>query len=275
MNKPISFGYICPIEFLDKFVPEESRFHLILAHLLRHPKYVEFYNKKADRGDMIILDNSAFEFGKPIETDELLELIDTSGIRPTHVVAPDYPCQHWRKTYESAVSFIEELDKRNRLDDFKVMAVPQSEVGMYSDWCHCYCALNELQFVDVIGMSILGIPNAFQSITGTTDIATNRIYASLFLKNQGFVTDKWHHYLGLGNGPRELVFQREIGIINSCDSSSPIWHGMHGISYDDSATGLKNGKIQLPVDFETTKNITTGFIECVRHNIDFIQSCIK
>lgn len=275
MTTQIKFGYICPIPFLNDFVPESADFHLILAHLLTDPNYVEFYNKKADRGDMIILDNSAFEFGRPIETEELLKLIDESGIRPTHVVAPDYPGQPWRKTYESACNFIETLDKLGRLSEFKIMAVPQSEMGEFAEWIQCYHSLTELQYADVVGMSILGIPNAFCSLTGTSDIATNRIFATMFLKERGMIASKWHHYLGLGNGPRELFFQRELGVANSCDSSSPIWHGINNISYDSSATGLIDGKIKLPVDFHGTQNISQLQHDRVKHNINFIENCCK
>jgi hypothetical protein len=62
----------------------------------------------------------------------------------------------------------------------------------------------------------------------------------------------WHHYLGLGQ-PRELILQRELGVIDSNDSSSPIWHGIVGVEYDNSWGGLVNGKSPIPVNFHFNK----------------------
>lgn len=281
MNKKFQFGFIAPISALS-FIPKEARFHLILAHLLEHKAYVDFYNEKASRGDIIVLDNSAFEFGRPIEAEEILHLIDKSGIQPTYVVAPDYPKQEWSKTLKSAEKFITQINGR-----FKIMAVPQSVRCDYVGWLSCYSELRKIKEIEMIGMSILGIPNAFCGLTGTDDIITNRVYASLHLINNGYynkddVNNQWHHYLGMGNGPRELLLQSAIGIMDSCDSSSPIWHGIQGIQYDESATGLIKGKTKIPVDFELElpdpfSTIVSDIVKfnsmanCIEYNCKYIQ----
>ena len=52
------------------------------------------------------------------------------------------------------------------------------------------------------------------------------------------------------DGPREIDLLREFHpYIFSWDSSSAIWHGVNHIHYDDSPTGLINGKFEKEVDF--------------------------
>lgn len=275
--KKIKFGYIAPVEYLD-LIPEDANFHLILAHLLKDKKYAQFYKEKADRGDVIICDNGAFEFKKSLDPEPLMELIADSGVNPTYVVAPDYPFEPWSVTYDSCISFIEMAAK----EDYEIMAVPQSETGNWKGWLECYKRLADLPHVKVMGMSILGIPNAFCSLTGTDDIATNRIFATAYMCREGLISqrkDLSHHYLGLGDGPRELITQRALGVMDTNDSSSPFWHGINGIEFDDSATGLKSGKINLEVDFHLERTVKShsvdnkklSEIKLIQSNIDWMQ----
>jgi hypothetical protein len=151
------------------------------------------------------------------------------------------------------------------------MAVPQSEKGNYKGWLECYKRLSRLEHVDVIGMSILGIPNAFCELTGTDDIATNRIFATAYMLENGLVSnDVSHHYLGLGDGPREIMVQRALGVMDTNDSSSPFWHGIQGISLDDSATGLANGKSDIEVDFHIEKQQNRFSVDNKKKDVDFI-----
>lgn len=249
-SQKIMFGYIAPIEYLYK-VPKDENFHLILAHLLKHKKYVNFYNKRKDMGDYILLDNSAFEFKRPIEVNEMLRLIDISGINVNCLVAPDYPFQSGMKTVESAQNFVKEL--RNRGLNYDVMAVPQSEKGDWKGWLDCYNALTRIDGITHIGMSCLGTVNAFCTITDTTDVMVNRILASLVLLQKNKYRSKiWHHYLGAGN-IKELIIQREIGIIDSVDTSSPIWSGINKLTYNKKFNGFDKNENKIPVDFEIQK----------------------
>jgi len=244
--KQIKFGYISPINYLH-LIPEHQTFHLVLSYYLRDPTYLAFYKKKQERGDIIICDNMAFELKKSIPAEELIGIVEDSGLSPTYLVAPDAPFQRWEVTLESTLDFIE----RVRDTEYKVMAVPQSVKGDWKGWLQCYSNMAENDDIAVIGMSILGIPNAFCSLTGTSDIAYNRIFATSFLIENGLaIPEKWHHYLGLGGGPREILIQRQLGLMDSNDSSSPFWHGYLGIEFDDSLWGLKDGKSRIEVDFK-------------------------
>tara|TARA_R110001592_G_scaffold123185_1_gene330781 strand:+ start:1999 stop:2844 length:846 start_codon:yes stop_codon:yes gene_type:complete len=264
MLKKTKFGYIAPVEYLH-LIPENATFHLILAHLLKDEKYAAFYKKKADRGDVIICDNGAFEFKRSLDPEPLMKLVKDSGVKCTYVVAPDYPFEPWSVTYDSTVNFIEMAKD----EDYKIMAVPQSEKGNYKGWLECYKRLSRLDAVEVIGMSILGIPNAFCELTGTEDIATNRIFATAYMKENGLVDSSVsHHYLGLGDGPREILAQRAMGVMDTNDSSSPFWHGIQGVLLDDSATGLANGKSGIEVDFHIEKAKNKFSIDNKKKNVD-------
>lgn len=268
----LPFGWIAPTSMLS-FIPEEASFHLILAHLLVDPGYVAFYKQKIERGDTVVLDNSAFEFGRALSAEEIFKLIDDSGIEPTYVVAPDYPGQSWDKTWISTVEFLDKCEALNK--PYKIMAVPQSVKGDFLGWLECYDRMMDEPKIEMIGMSILGIPNAFCSLTGTDDIAFNRIFAAQYIvaNTKHMPGTKWHHFLGLGAGPRELIIQQQIGLIDSNDSSSPIWHGHLGIQYDDSQSGLVAGKSRHSVDFDATP--TAEFLPMISSNIEYMKQILS
>ncbi len=266
--KKIKYGYISPIKY-QHLIPESADFHLILAHLLDDKEYVDFYKEKIKRGDTVILDNSAFEFKRALSAEEIFGFIERSGIEPTYVVAPDYPYEDWKVTWDSTLAFIEEVKGK----PYKVMAVPQSREGDWTGWLRGYQLMANNPDIAVIGMSIIGIPNAFCKLTGTDDIAFNRIYATNYLLDTGLAaTDKWHHYLGLGGGPREIVIQRQLGLMDSNDSSSPFWHGYLGIDLDDSIWGLKDGKSPIEVDFHAPYEMSR--LGTIQSNIDYMETKI-
>jgi hypothetical protein len=270
MIKKTRFGYIAPTEYLH-LIPESATFHLILAHLLKDKRYADYYKAKIERGDTVICDNGAFEFKKSLDAEPLMKMIKDSGVEPTYVVAPDYPFEHWKVTYESTKEFIELAAG----EKYGIMAVPQSKTGDYKGWIKGYTLLCNLPSVKVIGMSILGIPNAFCELTGTNDIATNRIFATAYLKDNGLVNeDVSHHYLGLGDGPRELITQRALGVMDTNDSSSPFWHGIQGISLDDTATGLVDGKTPIEVDFDLVNTNDEEVDRLILSNVEWMEKII-
>lgn len=266
--KKVKYGYIAPIAY-QHLIPESADFHLILAHLLDDKDYVDFYKKKIERGDTVILDNSAFEFKRALSADEIFGFIERSGIEPTYVVAPDYPFQNWEVTWESTLRFIEQVKDKN----YKVMAVPQSEKGDWYGWTEGYRKMASHPDIAAIGMSILGIPHAFCTLTGTDDIAYNRIFATNYLLERGVVNKhKWHHYLGLGGGPREILIQRQLGVMDSNDSSSPFWHGYLGVEFDDSLWGLKYGKSPKEVNFNAP--LSPDSEKHITNNVAYMENVI-
>lgn len=271
MNSEFTHCFIAPTEYL-KLIPKKSNVHLLLAHLLEDRKYCEFYAKRKQQGDYIIVDNGAFEFKRPLDADEMFRLIGGAGFTPDVIVAPDYPFEHWGKTVTETTDFAK------RYHDYfpaevKLMAVPQSKKGDWKGWIKCYEQLCDVPNVNWIGMSILGIPNAFCSKTGTEDISFNRTYASIYLMKEGIARmNMKHHFLGCSD-PRELLLMKEVGLADTNDSSTAFWHAINGIEFDDTAGGLKDGKIQLEVDFDLPYDKEHDSL--IKTNVKWIENLIK
>ena len=257
--KEFKHAFIAPVSYLS-LIPEDSDFHLVLAHLMHIKEYATFYKNRSERGDYIIMDNGAFENGVPYNTVQIKEAIDRAEFMPNCIVAPDYPGKSGYLSWMACLDFIDELPTF-AASTTTVMFVPQSQEGDWYDWIKCYQAGCELpDIVSHIGMSILGIPNAFKHLTGTSNITFNRTFASQVLKQSGKVGVKKHHYLGCGD-PRELLMMRKMGIADSNDSSTAIWHGHLDIAFDNTASGLRDGKSPIEVDFKVPARKTTRVIE--------------
>jgi len=233
---------IAPTSALEEFASQSNGVHLVLAPVaLRDVAYRDFYRKRADAGDLIVLDNGAFEFGIPLPVPDILEA--ARAVSATTVVAPDFPKQNWRITVTAALEFATVLPKR-----YGIFVCPQSEIGDVEGWLDGFEQLRAVPRLTHIGMSILACPNAFCELTGTGDIELNRLVATAYVKRQ--ILSKHPlgatkiHYLGLGH---RLDLIRHYDIASSLDTSSPVWHGWHGISYGYGF--LPGGKLALPVDF--------------------------
>ncbi len=264
-------SFIAPIEYLD-LIPKSCDFHLVLAGLLKDERYASFYRKRKRDGDFIIIDNMAFEHKTPLPVEEYYKLVNDSGIIPDVVVAPDYPFQAWDKTVASTIKFIKEYGNYFDANVTSVMAVPQSIKGDYKGWIKAYSEFSVIEEIEYVGMSILGIPNAFCGLTGTNSISFNRTFASMYLMNNRIISpDKKHHYLGCDD-IRELLLQKEIGVIYSNDSSSAFWHGIEGRRFDNSYGGLIGGKSKESVDFEIGFN--DDRVEDIQYNIKWIEDML-
>jgi hypothetical protein len=216
----------------------------VLAHLVDvDPIYTQFYKDRSDAGDFIIMDNGAFELGESYHPDKLIELGHMCGADA--LVLPDYPFQPYQVTINAAVEYIPQFKEAG----FKTFFVPQSEVGDWSGFIESYRWAAENPDVDIIGMSILNIPNALPDI----DPAYVRVVATKLLIDLGiFNFNKYHHYLGLNSGPKlEIPSLLKMGALDSCDSSNPVWMAILGHSYTKNADSyLSVKKVKKHVEFD-------------------------
>jgi hypothetical protein len=214
--------------------------HLVLAHLVdTDEQYADFYAK---RTEFKIMDNGAFELGESYDPDKLIEL----GLycNADAIVLPDYPFQPGQTTIDAAIK----LASTVREAGFKTMFVPQSQTGDLEDWVATYRWAAESDLIDIIGMSILGIPNAMNDVAKPYA----RVVMTKYLQALGlFADDKYHHYLGLNSGPAlEIPSLINMNAMDSCDSSGPVWAGICGTEYSvntDSYQPVR--KIPKEVDF--------------------------
>lgn len=74
----MKFFPIVPIRYLSKLAGL-SKNHMVLAQWLTEKRYLNFYRKRRERGDFIILDNGACELGASLPLGELLGWVDELG----------------------------------------------------------------------------------------------------------------------------------------------------------------------------------------------------
>ena len=109
--------------------------------------------------------------------------------------------------------------------------------------------------IDYVAFSILNIPLAYNV---EKDNKLQRFLARWrfmhLLESRGLLPalqSKKVHFLGLLDGPNEIELVKDYHqYITTWDSSSAVWAGINGIEYDNSPTGLTNGKFELEVDFK-------------------------
>lgn len=266
-NTP-QFCVIAPTSYLEDYAIQ-SHTHLVLAHIVdTDPVYAKFYHEMSDRGDKIIMDNGAFELGQSYHPEKLIELGQLCGADA--IVLPDYPGQHSSVTLEAAKEWAPLIKE----EGFKTMFVPQSEVGDIDDWISGYLYASNSILVDIIGMSILGIPNALPHIPK----AYARVVMSELLIDRGILSDKYHHYLGLNAAPNvEIPALILMGALDSCDSSNPVWTALQGIGYNITQTdymGIKKRYIR-DVDFGEKMSNNTHIQSLIQQNLDITFDIFK
>jgi hypothetical protein len=246
-----AFCVIAPTAYLEEYA-SRSNTHLVLAHIVdKSTPYAAFYKRMSVRGDRIIMDNGAFELGQSYEPSKLVALGTRCGAHA--IVLPDYPGKPSTATIEAAQKWIPMI----KGEGFATMFVPQSERGDLSDWVDCYMWAADNSDIDIIGMSILGVPNALPHIPA----AYARVVMTELLKDRGVFTEKYHHYLGLNAGPAlEIPPLLKAEALNSCDSSNPVWMAILGHAYarnTDSYLAVKKVKKEVDFDYAWTKDAET------------------
>lgn len=249
------FCAIAPIAFSG--LVKGRKAHLVLAHLIDvdHAEtpiqkdyseaYIAFIRAEAAAGAFIMMDNSAYELKEPYAPEKLMELASLVGAHA--IVLPDYPFQESTVTIEAAKKYAPIF----KAAGFKTFFVPQSEPGDSTDWLQAYdwAANGEgKDLVDIIGISILGVPVAFSDI----EPAFARVVVMQQLKAMGIYNkDKHHHFLGLNAGPAlEIPSLLRMGVLDTIDSSGPVWAGTLGHAYTKDADSYQLvKKLTTPVDF--------------------------
>ena len=263
--KTPQFCIITPTAYLERFASQSSM-HLVLAHLVDTDEvYADFY---ASRNEFKIMDNGAFELGQSYDPTKLIEL----GLRckADAIVLPDYPFEPASKTVEASLALIDPVKDAG----FKTMFVPQSKTGDVEDWIRGYVWASETPSIDIVGMSILGIPNALDKI----HIGYARVVMTQILIERGlFNFNKYHHYLGLNAGPKlEIPSLIGMGALDSCDSSGPVWAGILGWPYkEDTDSLLSRSKIKTEVDFNRPLVDDFSTLAVIQGNVDSTLGLFK
>lgn len=263
------FCIIAPTNYLEAYALK-SKAHLVLAHIVdKDPRYADFYKmvSSLNEGHRIIMDNGAFELGESYAPDKLIDLAHKCGAHA--IVLPDYPWKPSRVTIEAAQQWIPMI----REAGFATMFVPQSETDELEDWIDGYMWAADNPDIDIIGMSILGVPNALSHVPA----AYARVVMTELLLDRGVFADKYHHYLGLNAGPAlEIPPLLEVRAMNSCDSSNPVWMAILGHEYSkntDSYLAVKKVKKEVDFNFPWIKDEHTHYR--ILHNLNLTMELFQ
>jgi len=182
--------------------------------------------------------------------EELLGL--AKRVHATHIVLPDHPAHPSMVTIDDARRYAPIFKEAG----FGTFFVPQSDVGDLEDLITSFAWAASSPLIDYIGVSILAVPNAYRCEKGNSLQRFNarwKFMNELYDRNLlqlAAQNGKKIHFLGMVDGPNEIPLVRDFHI-DTWDSSAAVWAGLNSISFDDSPTGLINGKFEKHVDFES------------------------
>lgn len=278
----IDFCHISPTAYLPAFTRTNGS-HLLLAHLVESDETYRNFYANLDDGCFKIMDNSAFEMykqGRPMyPTSKLLEM--GKACKADMIVLSDYPGEPGQKTIDAA----KKTALKYKDAGFETFFVPQSKVGDFDDYMDCLeWALDEATkpepIVDRIGLSILGCPNAYGVEKDNKLQRYLSRYAILKELDNRQIWEREHinifHCLGMVDGPKEIeLLSPWADFIASWDSSAAVWAGLNNVRFDNSPTGLVNGKFELEVDFDLKGNLTVDQINDVLYNVEYIDNLIE
>ncbi len=277
-NKTPSFCTIAPTAYLPQCARLlGSKYHLLLAHLLdpassdEDPKYREFYARTKQQDEVYILDNGAFEIGQSYSPDRLIDI--GKSVNADILVLPDYPFDNWERTREAARTYIPQFKQAG----FKTFYVPQSAIGDWDGWLESFEWALFNPEIDVIGLSILALPNALPHIPKSYArvVAADRLYSWLSESNTRIelFNAKHIHWLGFLSPGLELPTLAKLGMIDTIDSSGPVWFAHCGIKYDETNDSWAIDKKHLPeVDFGAAKNRHCW--ERLTHNLNCVKQAL-
>lgn len=271
----MKLAFIAPTDFIKEF-GGQGDFTLALAHLLPSGAgsqgSMSYEGAVKDAGLPIILDNGLFEkhIPEPIES-----LIDKAVKIGAHTFfAPD--CLYDAESTQVEVDYAIALNKQKKTG-IKVAAVVQANDP--ETYKKQLIAFNNNPEIDLIGLSILSIPESFESEIGEHNITKSRIHLMRWMGEyqdihapQGF---KWKnmHLLGIGDSYEDVIFaSNHCPWIISNDSSCAFQSGYFGKRLNDKLE-VPGGKVKQKVIFGLMY-ITDTIREDVQFNINKIKSII-
>lgn len=223
----IDFAYIAPTKLTPEAI-ELSDVNMVLAHIAKKDDAYAAMFKNSDK--FTILDNGAFENGVPMSAEEMVAIGEKVGA--DCLVLPDYPYEYWEKGW---INIHADIDTY-REAGFKCMFVPQSNKDDANGFFASIEKALEHPYINLIGLSILGCPNA--------GLDRGEI---LYRYKDWFAASNRFHILGMLDSVDEIArISLYDDMVHSWDTSAPIWYGVNCVS----VVG-RTKKFTKPVDFNS------------------------
>jgi hypothetical protein len=185
--------------------------HMVLAQFCHLEPYLKFYQTRVEKGDLVILDNGAYE-GESCPPKQLHRI--TQELKPTVVVLPDR-VGSFVGTVADSFSF---LDR----------GLPTDTDGMLVLHGKNFDELEKLYNLNPVGW--VGFPRMHR---GYPNWPFHRWMLASKLKPNGVK----RHALGMLDGDTNELQNLEVQGFYSVDSSAPIWRGLHGYELGDPNWG--------------------------------------
>lgn len=255
---------------------EESKkfndYDYALVHLFHNREYLDFFERSLREDRTVILDNSAYELGRPYGYNNDGSLAKSENYRrnveilkPTEYILPD-----WRD--DSAKNLQAIKDWKCSHGGVKIGVVHGES---YIDFCRNYRDISP--YVDKIAISFESffIDFANKNLLELADVRPAIIQA--MLRSGVIDTTKPHHILG-ALSPTEYQNYVDYNWIQSADTSNPVLHGLLGQVYKGEKGLLIKSKVKL--DSLINKSVTQKQLEDVLFNVrwfrdQFVDSKLK
>ena len=239
----MKLAVIAPIYHLDQLCDTTDRCQFALAHLCDSKEYKNFYAKRANDGDLVMLDNGVYERGEPIDQDILLDLAAQMGVQ--EIVIPDY-LRGPEKTWNAAQSFMDSLSSQE-LKAFDYMGVLQTDDPTVAIRTYKH-------FID-LGIKTIGFPR-WTSENNSRSWIVKTVISMIPEEDQVA-----HHLLGCGD-PLEVAQYNEK--IRSVDTSFPCkWGYFMDHSYEPFVPPYyRQWWTRVPFDYMMTPQQVSRAIEC-------------
>ena len=206
------FCVISPCAGLQKF-STLTKTHLLLSHV-SNPIYWNFYRQRSDEGDLVILDNGAYE-GK---LDEGLLILRMAEVHPKVVILPDLVGAEPELSYHISLKFWNKF--RDRIpSSIDWMYVPQMHDGTGEALDTMFYFLEKA--VNFMDLKFVGLPRIF-----ATNFHCRRASLVRLIKRR--MPQVHVHALGMAAGSLQELQELADNECDSIDSSAPVWRGWNG-----------------------------------------------
>ena len=249
---------------------QDSFMHLLISQeALKNKKYQEAYREKSLKGDFIIMDNGAFEYGDAAPLDDVIKAVEL--VHANEMVLPDKYLDG-EITVKRVVNALNELEKKS-YRPVSLMAVPQGKTER--EYMKCFAELFSIDEIDTIGFSYGAIGKAFEKdlrlpqmlLRPTVISYINQLHFDLRSSNKKF------HCLGIGGHPMEIELLKKFEFIRSVDSSKAFVCAVDGIDIKET----------LPANYITPERsddyfniqVSEDVVELVQKNIETMEEYNK
>lgn len=189
-------------------------YHMALAQYLYDYDYLTFMCDQLSKGHKVILDSGVYE-DSAVDNRQLFYWV--SKLHPTAVILPDKP-HDCRETLKSSLKFAQMMDDAN-LPTLKYKVLHASKLD---DFVQSYIYDSRLFY----GVCFSRLTQDYDS-ENSIAIMSRPSFITYLKDNDFWNPSAYHHALGMKDGSLEELRELSKLGVNSCDSSAPIWRGLH------------------------------------------------